>query len=227
VQQIVCVGRGFPVLSLIICYTRLNLNLHAVLAVRLNVAPDAEHERGRLRSRYSIRFHNGPVSVSWRWRLDLGSQGDDRRRSNVLANPPFLRKCALGNRDRCKSNYRGDRVSPCIQFRSCWSRRTPGSRLQHAGASFSFLPQPGPSGYPPSTEGWTTPGMQIVDSVLGSLKTCGFSFCGIGGRNHWSQRGISPLTIQADWVGLRDAPDMRGFESWVKRVCGLRLRSPH
>src|SRR5437667_11475750 len=45
-----------------------------------------------------------------------------------------------------------------------------------AGASFSFLPLPGPSDCPPSTEGWTAPGMRIVDLELGSLKTCGFSF---------------------------------------------------
>src|SRR6266550_6743115 len=75
------------------------------------------------------------------------------------------------------SQCRADRVSPCIRFRSCWSRRTQGSRLLRAGASFSFLPLPGPSDCPPSTEGWTAPGMRIVDLELGSLKTCGFSFC--------------------------------------------------
>src|SRR5205807_4588507 len=49
-------------------------------------------ERGHLRSLGSVRLQ-GPVG--WRWSLDLRGQGDDRRRSNVLADPPFLRNAHL------------------------------------------------------------------------------------------------------------------------------------
>src|SRR5439155_25399326 len=84
-----------PVLHLVIGYARLNLDLHAVFAIGLDVAPDAKHERRGFRRLAPIRLHDGPVSVSRRWKLNLRSQGGDSRSSNVLANPPFLRNAHL------------------------------------------------------------------------------------------------------------------------------------
>src|SRR6266705_5153867 len=86
--------RSFLVLSLVVGYARLNLNHRAVLSVGLDVAPDAKNERRRFRSRSLVR-PDGPVSVRGRRGFALRCQRDDPRRSNVLANPPFLRSAHL------------------------------------------------------------------------------------------------------------------------------------
>src|SRR2546429_506314 len=82
------------VLYLVVRYARLNLNQRAVLSVGLDVAPDAKDERRRFRSR-GLNRPDGPVSVRGRRGFALRRRRGDRRRSNVLANPPFLRNAHL------------------------------------------------------------------------------------------------------------------------------------
>src|SRR5258708_20271686 len=88
------IRRSFLVLSLVVGYTRLNLNHRAVLSVALDVAPDAKNERRRFRSR-SLGHPDGPVSVRGRRGFALRCQRADRCRSNFLPTPPFLRSAHL------------------------------------------------------------------------------------------------------------------------------------
>src|ERR1700751_2906080 len=64
-------------------------------------------------------------------------------------------------------------------------------------------------------------GMRIVDSVLGSLKTLWFLLLWIGGPESLSvENQLSSLMTPGRLGRLESAPDVRGFEAWVKGFVG-------
>src|SRR5438034_167682 len=74
-EQLVGIRRSFLVLSLVVGYARLNLDLQAAHPVGLDGAPDAKNERRRFRSRAFAR-PDGPVSVRGRRGFALRCQRD-------------------------------------------------------------------------------------------------------------------------------------------------------
>ena len=122
-----------------------------------------------------------PLVRGWRRR-----QGHNRRSSNVLANPPFLRNAHL------EIGTSAGAIAVRIESHLVSSSALVGHdelwevAFYMQALRFHFFHCPGPSGCPPSTEGWTTPGMQ----------SCGFGV--------WIAKDIVDFPFMDWWPGITE-----------------------